>query len=345
MSRRSLLFGLLLVATAGAGYWHLSRPEAAPPMAASAAPAAPSGVGALGRIEPQSRIRKLNQPGGMAVTRLDALLVAEGDQVSAGQLIAVFADAAQKDAAVAQADAALAQARGMLARIRAAGRAEDIVAARARVDALHAAEESARRDAARAQSLVPSGAGGVAAADRSRFIADRTAAERAEATAQLQRLLAPRPEDLTVAEAEVAAAEAALEKARADAALSRVTAPIAGTILRIYARPGDQVGTTDGLLDLADLDRLDVVAEVYETDLPRLAVGQVAEIVVPGEARRFAATLREIGWSVRRTTQSGTDPVAAVDARTVEVRLALDAAGVAALRRRTNMQVQVAIRP
>jgi len=87
------------------------------------------------------------------------------------------------------------------------------------------------------------------------------------------------------------------------------------------------------------------VADVYETDAPRLRVGAVAEIVVPGEPDRFAATVREIGWQVRRTTQAGTDPVAAVDARTVEVRLTLGDAGRAALQRRTNMQVQVAIRP
>ncbi len=346
MSRRAWIGAVLVVAMAAGGAWFASQTGAAdPPAPVATAPAPPPGVGALGRVEPASRIRKLNQPGGMAVTRLDQLLVAEGDRVTAGQLVAVFADAAQKDAAVTQAGAAVTQSRAALARIRAAGRTEDVAAARARVDALQAGEESARRDAARAQALVPSGAGGVAAADRARFIADRTAAEKLEAMAQLQALLSARPEDLAVAEADLANAEAGLLKARADAALARVTAPIAGTILRIYARPGDQVGSTDGLLDLADLDALDVVAEVYETDLPRLSLGQAAEIVVPGEARRFGATLRDIGWTVRRTTQSGTDPVAAVDARTVEVRLALDAAGVAALRQRTNMQVQVAIRP
>ena len=101
-----------------------------------------------------------------------------------------------------------------------------------------------------------------------------------------------------------------------------MTAPIAGTILKIYARPGDQVGG-DGLLDMADLDRLDVVADVYETDLPRLRPGAEAEVTVPGDPRRYPAELREIGWLVRRTTQASTDPVAAVDARTVEVRLTL----------------------
>jgi HlyD family secretion protein len=55
--------------------------------------------------------------------------------------------------------------------------------------------------------------------------------------------------------------------------------------------------------------------------------------------------VREIGWQVRRTTQANTDPVAAVDARTVEVRLALAPEAAEALSRRSNMQVQVAIRP
>jgi HlyD family secretion protein len=343
MSHRGLLAVLLLVAGIAGGAMLLTRNGAAdrapPPPAAG-----PIGVGALGRVEPASRIRRLNQPGGFAVARLDRLLVNEGDRVEAGQLLAVFGDAAQKDAAIAQAEAAVAQSRAALARIRAAGRPEEVAAQRARIQALHAAEASARRDAERAEALVPSGAGGAATAERARFAASRTAAERAEAEATLQRLLQPWPQDLAVAETELAAAEAALLKARADAVLSRVMAPIAGTILRIYARPGDQVGS-DGLLDLADLDRLDVVADVYETDLPRLRAGAPAEVVVPGDPRRYPATVREIGWLVRRTTQAGTDPVAAVDARTVEVRLTLSDEAREALRRRTNMQVQVAIRP
>ena len=240
--------------------------ERAAQPASAAAPAEPVGVGALGRVEPASRIRKLNQPGGFAISRVERLLVAEGDRMEAGQLLAVFSDAAQKDAAVAQAEAVL------------------------------------------------------------------------------ETLSSPRPEDLALAEAGLAAAEAQLARARADAALARVAAPIAGTVLRIYARPGDQVGS-DGLMDLADLGRMDVVADVYETDLPRLHPGAAAEVIVPGEPRRYAATLREIGWLVRRTTQAGTDPVAAVDARTVEVRLTLSEEARAVLERRTNMQVQVAIRP
>jgi HlyD family secretion protein len=280
----------------------------------------------------------------MAVTRLDRLLVEEGAVVTEGQLLAEFADATQKDAAVAQAAAAVAEYRASLDRIRAAGRPTEIEAQRARIAALAAQEQLALREAERAERLVPTGAGAVAAADRNRAAAVRLTAERSQAEADLDGLLTSRPEDIALAAARLAGAEAALAKARADAELSRVRAPFAGTVLRIIARPGDQVGN-DGLLEIGDLTRMDVVADVYETDLPRLRLGAPAEIVVPGEAQRFAATLREIGWTVRRQTQANTDPVAAVDSRTVEVRLALDDAGTEALRRRSNMQVQVAIRP
>lgn len=341
IGRAALVVCLGAGMAAGAVWW---LHGAAPAQTPAAAAAAPSGVGALGRIEPTSRIRKLAPPGGMAVTRVDRLLVAEGDEVAAGQVLAVFADAAQKDAAVAQAEAAMAEARATLARVRAGGRPSEIAAQRARIAALASAEEIARRDAARSERLVPSGAEPSANAERARFAAARTAAERAEAEAQLETLTRPRPEDLALAEAQLANAEAQRDHARADAALSRVVAPIAGTVLKVYARPGDQVGG-DGLLDLADLGRLDVVADVFETDLPRLRPGAAAEVIVPGEPRRYGATVRELGWQVRRTTEAGTDPVAAVDSRTVEVRLTLDEEGRAALLRRLNMQVQVAIRP
>ncbi len=337
--RVALLLGLVAALLAGAAWWLHQAPAPPPPPAA-----VPVGVGALGRIEPESRIRRLAPPGGFAVNRIDRMLVEEGQIVAAGQVLAAFADAAQKDAAVAQAEAAVAEARASLARVRAAGRPSEIAAQRARIAALAAAEEIARRESVRSDRLVPSGAETVAAGERNRFAAARSAAERAEAEAQLETLIRPRPEDISVAEAQVANAEAQLDHARADAALSRVVAPIAGTVLKIYARPGDQVGS-DGLLDLADVERLDVVADVFETDLPRLRLGAPAEVIVPGEARRYGATVRELGWQVRRTTQASTDPVAAVDSRTVEVRLTLDDDGRKALRQRLNMQVQVAIRP
>jgi HlyD family secretion protein len=345
MNRRWLLGGVLGVA-ALAGAWVLRGQEAPPPTPQRAAAILPEamGVGALGRIEPASRIRRLNQPGGMNVSRLSALMVEEGQEVAAGQLLAEFADVTQKDATIAQARGQLQEQRAALARTREAARPSERDAQRARIESLEAQVELARREAARATRLVPSGAGAEVAAERARFTLTRLEAERAQAEAELATLSNPRPEDLALAEARVAMAEATLAKAEADAELSRVRAPIAGTILRIFARPGDQVGS-DGLMEMADLSRMEVVADVFETDVPRLRPGAPAEVILAGEAQRLPATLREIGWQVRRTTQAGTDPVAAVDARTVEVRLSLSEEAAAIVRRRSNMQVQVAIRP
>ena len=109
MTRRGkIIAGLLLIGLGGGAFWHFRASP--PPAPANPQPvnAGPIGVGALGRVEPASRIRRLNQPGGMAVTRLDRLLVAEGAEVTQGQLLAEFADAAMKDAAAAQGEAAVA---------------------------------------------------------------------------------------------------------------------------------------------------------------------------------------------------------------------------------------------
>ncbi|MBB3897621.1 HlyD family efflux transporter periplasmic adaptor subunit [Roseococcus suduntuyensis] len=345
--KRPLLLALVLGGAALGGAWLMLGQGAPPPEPAPATAATlpeAMGVGALGRIEPASRIRRLNQPGGMNVSRLSALHVEEGQDVAAGQLLAEFADVAQKEAAIAQARGQLEEQRAALARTREAARPSEREAQRARIESLAAQVELARREAARATRLVPSGAGAEAAAERARFSLTRLEAERAQAEADLATLTAARPEDLALAEARVAVAEATLAKAEADAELSRVRAPIAGTILRIFARPGDQVGS-DGLMEMADLSRMEVVADVFETDVARLRLGATAEVIIPGEARRLPATLSEIGWQVRRTTQAGTDPVAAVDARTVEVRLTLSDEAAALVRRRSNMQVQVAIRP
>ncbi|MGE0416653.1 MAG: HlyD family efflux transporter periplasmic adaptor subunit [Acetobacteraceae bacterium] len=343
MNRRRIALWSAAAITLLAGGAVLATNASTPEPQTRATPAR-AGVGALGRVEPASRVRKLSQPGGFAVNRVARLMVHEGERVQAGQLLAELSDAAQKDAAVTQAAAALAEARATLAKVVAAGRPSEIEAQEARIKALWAVQDMARRDAERSDKLLTSGAGAQATAERNRAAAARAAAEMAEAKAQLETLSRPRPEDVAVAEAQVGNAAGTLERAKADADLSRIRAPIDGVILKIYARTGDQIGS-DGLLDMADLDHLDVVADVYETDLPRIRMGADAEVIVPGDPTRYHATVREIGWLVRRTTQAGADPVAAVDARTVEVRLGMSDKGREALARRTNMQVQVAIQP
>src|ERR1700677_173610 len=104
----------------------------------------PLGVGALGRVEPASRVRRVAPPSTVTMNRVDRLMVQEGDDVAAGQLLAEFADAAEKHAAVEQADAAIAEIQTELALVRAPGRPEDIEAQREHIAGLRFREVMAR---------------------------------------------------------------------------------------------------------------------------------------------------------------------------------------------------------
>ncbi|MCS6853698.1 MAG: efflux RND transporter periplasmic adaptor subunit [Elioraea sp.] len=311
---------------------------------AAASASVVAGAGALGRVEPASRVLRLSHGAGPEGARVGRLLVREGEMVRAGQVLAEFHDLPRKEAALAQAEAALALAEARLARILAAGRDTEIAAARARLAAARAAEENALREARRAEALLRTAAGNEAAWDRARFAAAQATAERTRAEAELEALLAPRAEDVAVARAEVAQARAAAAEARAARDLALLVSPIDGTVLKIHAREGERVGS-DGVLELADLTAFDVVAEIYETDLPRVRLGAAAEVTVPGEPRPFPARVVDLGWRVGRQSVISPDPVAAIDSRVVEVRLRLDPSANETVRRRTNMQVQVAIRP
>lgn len=179
------------------------------------------GVGALGRVEPASAVRRVGPPGTLTMNRVDRLLVHEGDDVAAGELLAEFADAPIKDAAVQQAEATVAETQAELARIDAGGRPSDIRAQQDQIASLTAQEDIARRDAERARILVPTGAGARAVAERAEAAADRAAALRREAEARLASLAQSRPEDIAVAEARLRSAEASCARARADAAQCR----------------------------------------------------------------------------------------------------------------------------
>lgn len=70
----------------------------------------------------------------------------------------------------------------------------------------------------------------------------------------------------------------ALQNARAQLALLRVTAPLAGTVVAMNVKPGAAVSATRPLLEIMDLDRLVVEAQIPEEDAPQLRVGQTVEL-------------------------------------------------------------------
>jgi HlyD family secretion protein len=137
-------------------------------------------------------------------------------------------------------------------------------------------------------------------------------------------------------------ARASLARAEAELELSLVRSPIDGQILKIHAREGERVGA-EGIVEIGETASMYVVAEVYETDIGRVAVGQRASVRSPALARPLTGSVERIGLRIGRQDVLGTDPVADVDARVVEVEVRLDDPAPAA--RLTNLRVDVQIEP
>ena len=141
--------------------------------------------------------------------------------------------------------------------------------------------------------------------------------------------------DLDIALADIAAASASLE-------LSVVRSPLRAQVLEIHAYPGERVGP-QGIMELGRTDRMYAVAEVYETDITAVKVGQLASIKAPAMDEALSGKVERISLKVGRLDAVGTDPIAKTDARVVEVFILLDDSE--AVSRFTNMQVKVEIQP
>jgi HlyD family secretion protein len=299
-------------------------------------------VGCMGRVEPASRVRRLAPPETVGTLTLAGLIVAEGDRVERDQLLGWFSGRDARAAAERQAEAELQRSEAGLARVKAGAKAGDVTAAEARVARQRAAEANARREWERVLKLSTQKVVAASELDVRRMDLAVAEAERRAAEQELASVAEVRPVDVAVAEAQVAQARAALERARAEVTLAELRAPIAGTVLKIYAWPGETVDN-QGVLDLGDLDEMHVVAEVYETDVTRVQVGQPAEVILPGSGERLHGVVVAAGWQVRKRDLLNTDPVDEIDARVVEVRVRVDAEGAPRLARLSHMRVQVVI--
>jgi HlyD family secretion protein len=150
--------------------------------------------------------------------------------------------------------------------------------------------------------------------------------------------------DVQSAAAELKSATAARAKAEADYAKAYIRAPIAGRVLAVSGRVGQQIGS-DGFGEIGDTSRMIVRAEVYETDVAGVSIGQN----ITAKSRAFDTVLSgqvsRLGVQLSGQSIMSTDPAAIVDARVVEIWIALDEASSRAVMDRTGLQVTVAFAP
>ena len=81
----------------------------------------------------------------------------------------------------------------------------------------------------------------------------------------------PNADDITAAEARVAAAEATVS-------LSWIEAPFSGTVTKSFPKVGDEITNGQSAFRIDDLSELFVDVEISEVDINRIAVGQKAEL-------------------------------------------------------------------
>jgi HlyD family secretion protein len=140
---------------------------------------------------------------------------------------------------------------------------------------------------------------------------------------------------LAIAEAELAQAEAELQRAQ-------VKSPIDGQVVVVHTRDGERVGA-NGIVELGKTDSMLVIAEVYETDIGRVRIGQRVVATSPALAVPLSGKVERIGLKVGKLEGLATDPVGRTDARVIEVDVALDDSSVAS--GLTNLQVEVLFEP
>ena len=137
-----------------------------------------------------------------------------------------------------------------------------------------------------------------------------------------------------------------LDRVRADLDNTLLRAPMDGTVLRIVARVGERPGDK-GILELGANDRMEALLEVYESDIDRVRLGQPVRLT--SENGGFAGTLRgtvfRISPQVRQRQVLSTDPSGDVDARIVEVRVALDPEDAQRVRALTGLKVIARLQP
>ncbi|MBD2337278.1 biotin/lipoyl-binding protein [Calothrix sp. FACHB-156] len=165
-----------------------------------------------------------------------------------------------------------------------------------------------------------------------------------EERAKLNRLIEVRPTDVQMAQAQVSNAIAMVRKAEAELKLSYVRAPIDGEILKVHTKSGEAISQM-GIAELGQTDQMFVIAEVAEDSIGRVRLGQTATISSDNGAftGELKGTVAEIGRKIGKKDVLNTDPAADVDARVVEVKIALspeDSTKVAGL---TNAKVVVEI--
>jgi HlyD family secretion protein len=335
-------------------------------------------VTALGRIEPEGEVIKLSAPVSGEGSRVEKILIQEGDMVKVGQTIAILDNSDRLQAELTEAKAEVRIIQSKIAQIQAGVKQGEITAQKAIIDRLAVESQgdidtqkatleklqaellNAESENKRYQELYTEGA--ISASQRdSKSLNVETAKKsleaaqsqlkklelssqqrKKEASATLDQISEVRKVDVEAAIAELNRAEVLVKKATINLQKAYVKSPQNGQVFEIHTHPGELI-TNNGIADIGKTSQMYVVAEVYESDITKILQGKQVRIVGDIFPQELQGKVEKIGLQVRKQNLTNTDPSSNIDNRIVKVHIRLNTASSQQAAKFTNMQVKVII--
>lgn len=223
--------------------------------------------------------------------RLDRLAVQRGTEVAAGAALFTL-ESASELAAVREAADRLRSVQARVEDLKKGSRPSELATLEARLEQARAAAELSQRELDRQTALFKSGAIAVSDIDRARLTHERNSRGVEEATTQLTTArLGGRTDAITAAEAEVAAATAAKERADWAVAQKTQTAPHAARVYDTLFREGEFVAAGAPIVALLPPENLKVRFFVPEVDFAALKTGARVRVSFSGRPAPLEARI------------------------------------------------------
>lgn len=371
-----VILSLILLGTFGTfTLWRSLSPSSQAQPTENAAPKAKT-VTALGYLEPQGKVIKLAAPSSSSSgnSRIEKLLVKQGDTVKAGQVVAILDSRDRLEASLAEAEEQVKVAlsnlevvksgakrgeinsqQAAIARI-AAQREGDIQAQQATIARLQMEVQNAQTESQRYEMLYTEGATNASLRDSKRLalaVAQRNLQEAQavinriqttrspelnEAKSTLDRISEVRTVDIFASQAQVDRAIASVQQAKAQLDLAYVRTPQAGVVLEVNTLAGELV-SSNGIVEIGQTNQMLAVLEVFEGDIVKVEKGKMVKLFGDSLPKALTGEVIEIGKRVQRQNVVNSDTSANIDARIVEVRVKLDPDSARQVRSLTNLQV------
>lgn len=327
MRRNLLYFIIILVVIIGTTkvYFQLSPSQGATvsdPIKTETVTKPETLVAAAGLVEPVSEEIQL---GAEIAGTLESVAVEEGAIVKQGQVIAVI-DNKDYLAQVAAAEARLYQKEVELTRLLNGARSEERREADAAVQVAKTVLEHNLKEKERRQKLYADGVISLEETDRAEREYDVAVARLAAAREHFNLIdTDAREEDRQRAEAEVKLQRAQLAEAKARLTKTIIRSPLSGTVLKKYIQTGELVAPGSVIVTVGDLSVLHVRADVDETDINKVSLGQQAYIVADAYPnKKFPGQIIRLSNSLGKKNVKTERPGERLDTKVLETLVKLD---------------------